>query len=131
MNLSYLKKREYLEDKYIPERVCGIRVNANGCSTTVYFNGLSSYSKIANYRISQRFLVKNSLNLEIIRGKLIFAQSVQILGEERSRGKAEGTRVISVLELVGLEKTKGTRVISVLELVGVGTKIEFLSHLVN
>eukprot|EP00116_Pleurobrachia_bachei_P005541 sb/3465803/ len=42
---------------------------------------------------------------EIIRGKLIF---------ERSRGKTEGTRVISVLELVGI-----------------GTKIKFLSHLVN
>eukprot|EP00116_Pleurobrachia_bachei_P007785 sb/3468047/ len=59
--------------------------------------------------IVQGNVVKNSLNLEIIRGKLIFAQS----GRLRSREKSEGTKVFSDLELVG-----------------VGAGIKSLSHLV-
>eukprot|EP00116_Pleurobrachia_bachei_P006226 sb/3466488/ len=62
---------------------------------------------------------------------------------ERSRGKTKCTKMISVLELVGVgagimylshlersrEKTEGTKMISVLELVGGGAGIMSLSHL--
>eukprot|EP00116_Pleurobrachia_bachei_P018116 sb/3478378/ len=74
---------------------------------------------------------------EIIRGKLIFAQTDSKWSPEppkkvpKQNPGGSGPKWPSLITERSRGKTEGTKVISVLELVGVSAGIKSLSHLVN